>query len=189
MTTKQLSIKNRTYYFYNDLINIINFEASNLKLDKKTSVGLDIYYISYVDKKPEWNFNSVNPLYLMINRVDGFIEKKNGVKYLNISDTVKNSKILKKYNQVFDGIKYDIKKMNNNDSKYDKDYIKIKFNSDDDISLDKELYFSAITVIIRCVFAKDGKYYPQVYLDECLYQVLILVKELILIRQLVQKNA
>ena len=42
MTIKQLNIKNRTYYFYNDLINIVNFEASNLKLDKKTSMGLDI---------------------------------------------------------------------------------------------------------------------------------------------------
>ena len=53
MTTKQLNIKNKTYYFYNDLINIVNFEASNLKLDKNTSLGLDIYYIGYVDKKPE----------------------------------------------------------------------------------------------------------------------------------------
>ena len=63
MTTKQMNIKNRTYYFYNDLINILNFEARNLKLDKKTSVGLAIYYIGYVDKKPEWSVNSVNPLY------------------------------------------------------------------------------------------------------------------------------
>ena len=61
--------------------------------------------------------------------------------------------------------------MNHNDSEYDKDYIKIKFNTDDNIPLNKELYFPAITVIIRCVFEKDGKYYPQVYLDESLYQV------------------
>ena len=99
MTTRQLNIKNRTYYFYNDLINIVNFEASNLKLDKKTSIGLDIYYNGYVDKKPEWSVNSVNPLYLMINRIDRFIEEKNGVKYLNISDTGKNSEILKKIQQ------------------------------------------------------------------------------------------
>ena len=89
MTTKQLKIKNRTYYFYNDLISILNFEASNLELDKKTSMGLDIYYSGYVDKKPEWYVNSANPLYLMINRIDGFIEEKNGVKYLNISDKTK----------------------------------------------------------------------------------------------------
>ena len=74
MTTKQLNIKNKTYYHYNDLISIVNFEASNLKLDKKASMGLDIYYIGYVDKKPEWSVNSVNPLYLMINRFYGFFE-------------------------------------------------------------------------------------------------------------------
>ena len=107
----------------------------------------------------------------MINRIDGFTEEKNGVKYLNISDTGKNSEILKKYNQVFDGIKYHIKKINNNDSKYDKNYMKIEFNTDDDIPLNKELYFPTITVIIRCVVEKDGKYYLQVYLDKCLYQV------------------
>ena len=110
MTTRQMSIKNRTYHFYNDLINITNFETNNLKLDKKISLGLDIYYIGYVDKKPEWNINSVNPLYLIINRTDGFAEEKNDNKYLNISDTDKNNEILKKYNQVFDGIKYHIKK-------------------------------------------------------------------------------
>ena len=134
-------------------------------------MGFYIYYIGYFNKKPEWNVNSVNPLYLMINRIDVFIEEKNGVKCLNISDTGKNSEILKKYNQVFDGIKHHIKKINNNDSKYDKDYMKIKFNTDNDIPLNKMLYFLTITVIIRCVFEKNGKYYPQVYLDERLYQV------------------
>ena len=53
MTTSQLNIKNRTYCFYNDLINVLDFEASNLKLDKKTWKDIDIYYIGYVDKKPE----------------------------------------------------------------------------------------------------------------------------------------
>ena len=66
------------------MINIINFEASNLKLDKKTWKDLDIYYIGYVDKKPDWNVNSVNPLYLINNRVYGYISEKNGVKYLTI---------------------------------------------------------------------------------------------------------
>ena len=69
MTTRQLNIKNRTYYHYNDLINVLKFEAGNLKLDKKTWKALDIYYVGYVDKKPEWNENSLNPLYLLINRV------------------------------------------------------------------------------------------------------------------------
>ena len=84
MTTKQLNIKNRSYYFYNDLINVLNFEASNLKLDKKTFKDTDIYYVGYVDKKPDWNVNSVNPLYLIINRVYGSISEENGNKFLTI---------------------------------------------------------------------------------------------------------
>ena len=51
VTTKQLNIKNRTYYFYNDLINIKDFDPKLLKLDKKVSVNLGIYYISYVTKR------------------------------------------------------------------------------------------------------------------------------------------
>ena len=58
-------------------------------------MGLSIYYIGYVTKKSEWNVNSVNPLYLMINRTDGFIEEENGDKYLNIADTDGNSEVLK----------------------------------------------------------------------------------------------
>ena len=71
MTAKQLNIKNRTYYFYSDLINVLNFEPINLKLDKKTWKDIDIYYIGYVDKnkQEDWCVNSVNPLYLIINKV------------------------------------------------------------------------------------------------------------------------
>ena len=94
MTTKQLNIKNRSYYFYNDLINVLGFEAGNLKLDKKDMVF--IYHISYIDKKPDWNVNSLNSLYLMINRFYGHIEEENGVKYLIISDVSRNSDVLKK---------------------------------------------------------------------------------------------
>ena len=86
MATKQLNIKNKTYYFYNDLINVLNFEANNLKLDKKSWRDIDIYYIGYVDKdKPsERRVNSVNPLYLIVSSVFCFEGEKNGVKYLKI---------------------------------------------------------------------------------------------------------
>ena len=63
---------------------------------------------------------------------------------------------------MFDGIKYHIKRIDNNDGEYEKDYMRIKFNTDDNIPLNKVLNFLTITVIIRCVFEKDGKYYPQV---------------------------
>ena len=65
-----------------------------------------------------------------------------------------------------------LKKINDSGLReYDKDYMKIKFNSDDDIPLNKQLNFPTITVIIRNIFEKDGKYYPQSFLDECLYEV------------------
>ena len=195
MVTKQLNIKNRTYYLYNDLINIKDFDSRLLQLDKKTSMNLGIYYIGYVTKKPEYEVDSVNPLYLMINRIDGFIEDKNGDKYLNIASTDRNSEVLKKYSEVWNGIKDCTEKINNSElGEYDKDYMKIKSNSDDDIPLNKQLNFPTITVIIRNIFQKDGKYYPQSFLDECLYEVskcykmkeLIFQRELMLVKQISQ---
>ena len=113
MTTRQLNIKNRSYYFYNDLINVLNFEASDLKLDKKTWKELDIYYIGYVDKdKPaEWKVNSANQLYLIINRFHRIVLEKNGNKFLTID---KRDSVLKKYGQVFNVIKHHIKKIDDN---------------------------------------------------------------------------
>ena len=87
MTAKQLNIKNRTYYSYNDLINALKFESINLKLDKKTWKDIEIYYIGYVDKnKPkDCCVNYVNPLHLIINKVFCTLEEgENSVKYLKI---------------------------------------------------------------------------------------------------------
>ena len=124
------------------MINIKDFDERLLKLDKKTSMGLGIYYIGYVTKKPEYKIHSVNTLYLMTNRIDGFIEEGGGCKYLNFSSTDRNSEVLKKYSEVWNEIKDCIKKIN--DSKlgeYDKDFMKIKFNTYDDIPLNKQLHF------------------------------------------------
>ena len=70
----------------------------------------------------------MNPLYLLIYKIDGFIEEKRGNKYLNIAFTHNNDEVLKKYKEVFNGIKSCIEKLNNNKSgKYEKDYMKIKY--------------------------------------------------------------
>ena len=94
MVTKQLNIKNRTYYFWNDLINIKNFDPALLKLDKNSSVGANIYCIGHVTNKSEYNVNSVNPSHLVTGEIDGFIEEENGSKYLNIALTDSNSEVL-----------------------------------------------------------------------------------------------
>ena len=99
VTTKQVNIKNRTYYFYNDLISIKDFDPKLLKLDKNTSMGTGIYYIGYVTKKLEYKINSVIPLYMLINGIDGFIEEKDDDKCLSIALTDKNSEVLRKYSR------------------------------------------------------------------------------------------
>ena len=74
-----MKIKNRTYYFYIDIINIKTFDSNNLKLDKKTYKNLDIYNIGYVTIKKIgdcYDVNSVNPLYLKIVNASGYIEEK-----------------------------------------------------------------------------------------------------------------
>ena len=100
MITKQLNIKNRSYYFWDDQLNIKKFNPLLLKLDKKSSVDVNIYYIGSVTKKPEHNINCVNPLYLVIDEIDGFVEcnsfeEKNGSKYLNVALTDSDKEVLK----------------------------------------------------------------------------------------------
>ena len=73
------------------MINIKDFDPKLLKLDKKSSMDIIIYYTGYVTKKPEYNINSVNALYLIIGKIDGFIEEKEGNKYLNIAFTDSNN--------------------------------------------------------------------------------------------------
>ena len=76
---KQINIKNRTYYFFNDMINIEDFDSKLLKIDKKSFKNIDIYYIGNITIKRIEDYDniySVNPLYLVIGKVDGFIEEK-----------------------------------------------------------------------------------------------------------------
>ena len=100
VTTKRLNIKNRTYYFHDDLINLKNFDPSLLKLDKKSSVNISIYYIEYITTKSISDYEivtSVNPLYLIINDVDGYTEENDKNKYLSFASTNNNKEVLKKY--------------------------------------------------------------------------------------------
>ena len=115
----------------------------------------------------------VNPLYLLVNHASQCIEEKNGNKYLIFDDSVNENKgLLKKYVDVWDGIKNKIKAKNGvKKSDYEKDYMKIKFNSDDSLPLNKLLKFHTMTIIIRPVFEEGGKLYPQMFLDNTLYEL------------------
>ena len=92
---KEINIKNRTYYFYNDIIDHKTFDSKNLKLDKKTCKDLDIYNIGYVTIEKIggcYDVNSENPLYLRIDNASGYIEGINEDKYLVFDVRDKNNK-------------------------------------------------------------------------------------------------
>ena len=162
---KELNIKDRTYYYFNDIISIKYFHSNLLKIDKKQYKEIDIYYIGYINVKKIGdceNINSVNPLYLMIHSVTGYFKEKYGKKYLVLDST-------EKYHEVFSGIKKEIETIyGGKELVYEKNYAKIGVNTNDDIPLNKQLKFP--TIITRCVFQEGGKLYPQMYLDECLYK-------------------
>ena len=171
---KETKIKNRTYYFCNDIIDIETFDSNNLKLDKKTYKYLDIYNIGYVTIKKigyGYDVNSVNPLYLRIDNASGYIEEINEDKYLVFDVRDENKTLLKRYEDVFNGIMDKIKEINDDWLEYSKYYMKIKFSSDDNLPLKKPLNFYQMTITIRCVFSEDNKLYPQVFLDGALYSL------------------
>ena len=144
-------------------------------MTKKSCKNIGIYNIGYITIKKIDDYESsynVNPLYLQINYVKGYIEEKNGNKYLIFDDSAdENKELLTKYADVWNGIKNKIEAINSGEYDYEKAYMKIKFNSDDNLSLNKPLKFHMMTIIIRSVFKKDGKLYPQVFLDDALYEV------------------
>ena len=123
---KQINIKIRTYYFYNDQINLKDFNAKMLKVDKKDYNEIDIYYIAYVTVKKIANcknINSVNPLYLITDGITGQFEEGNGNKYLVLDDFDENKEVSKKYKEVWDGIKKEIETTNGSKGiEYEKDF-------------------------------------------------------------------
>ena len=106
----------------------------------------------------------------MVNKVFCIVGEQNAVKYLKIEKNY-SGPVLNKWNQVFDSIKYHIKKISNEEVNFNDGFNKIKFISDDSLRLDKLIYFPTLAVIIRCVFKKGDLFYPQVYLDHALYQL------------------
>ena len=111
---KEINIKNQTDYFFNDMINIKNFDPNLLKIDKKSYKNVDILYIGYITVKDSYQvkINSVSPLYFIVSEADGQIKEKIGSKYLVFDSANKNNEVQKKYNELLDGIKNETETIN-----------------------------------------------------------------------------
>ena len=151
---------NRTYYFYNDIIDLKIFDARLLKIDKKSYKNIGIYNIRYITIKKIDDCESiynVNSLFLRIDHAKRYIEGKSINKYLVFVSTDENKELLKKYNHAFNGIRDKIKEVS------DRVIMKIKFNFHDNLPLSKPLKFRLMAISIRSIFDEDGKLYPQFF--------------------------
>ena len=109
-----------------------------LKIDKKSYKSIGIYIIGYITEKNIDDCKkiySVNPLYLLISNANGYIEEKSVNKYFIFDSADKNKELLKKWNDVFNGIRDKMKEITTDECDYEKDFIKIKFNSGENLPL------------------------------------------------------
>ena len=170
---KYIDLKNHTYYFFDDIINIKNFDLNNVKIDKKSYKNILIYYNGYLTAKDSKYLKStcVNPLYLIFNKVNGYFEETNESKYLMLVPLNESKEKIEKYKKLWIKIRDLIRSITKNSDDYDENYMKIKLNADDELPLNKMIEIPTMTIVVRAVFHENNKYYPQVFLDECLYKL------------------
>ena len=92
---KDTNIKNHTYYLFDDIINIEEIDPNNIKINEKSYKHIIIYYIEYVTIKKDLKIYSVNPLYLIFNKVNRYFEETNGNKYLTLVPTNESKEKIK----------------------------------------------------------------------------------------------
>ena len=153
------------------MISVKKFDPSFLNISKISFKIIDavIYSIRYITMKSldHVNIDSANSIYLVFNNVDGYIEESNGNKYLIFASTDKNKEILKKYTELWNEIDNQIKTINGGEPiEYKKYFMKIEYESDNDLRLGKISSTPNMIIFTGCVFQEDKKYYPQVYLHE-----------------------
>ena len=173
---KSLEIKNTTNYDWDDIVYINDFDVNSLEIIKrKLRIGGNIYYIGYV-LNPDYDYNTINPLYFVINRLIGYIEEieESSDKYLVVAKSIRNKNINSVLDTIWGSIENKIEDIinpyiNNYPRIEIKDYDKFRFNSDIDLPLGTSIEFRSLVINVSCVIEKDNEYCPEIYLDECLY--------------------
>ena len=143
------------------MIDLDEFGGSKIKVDKENFNDIRIYYLRYEK-------NSVNPLYLRIIDMKGQFKKgkSDNVWYLIIFG---DADVLRKLENIWESIRANIEENTDGIVQYNKDYMKIKFESNDNLPINNIVNMYQVTIIIRSVFAQNCKFYPQLFLDDALY--------------------
>ena len=153
----QVSVYKNKYH----TININDLNPFLLGIKKKYLKDIDIYYINYIQE----NLNSSNSLRIKIDSATGYFKEKNDEKYLILDST-------KEYESVWSEIRSEIKRINGGEKVfYEKNYRKIGINTEDDLPLKESLRFLTLILNINLILQADNKLYPQIYLDECFYEL------------------
>ena len=173
MDIESLKIKTRTNYNWDDIVYINDFDSNLLEIIKSESrIDVNIYYIGYV-LNPNYDYNTINSLCFIINRLIGYVEEIEGSndKCLVVTKSMHNRKIIHSFDTIWGHTEHKINpyNFNNNNNNNIKEYDKLRSNSDVDLPTDTLIEFRLLVINVSCVTEKDGKYYPEIYLDECLY--------------------
>ena len=180
LVIESLKIKTKTNYNWDDIVYVYDVDVKLIKVIKRESrISVDIYYIGYV-LDSEYEPHSIKPFYLVINHLFGHIEKIEGSSDRYLVVNIDNKKIINIFDEIWKYIEQRItpdgiwkfveeKFLFDNENNEMKDYNKLRFSSNLDLPLNTLIKFRALTLTISCVIEKDGKYYPEIYLDEALY--------------------
>ena len=181
MVIESLKIGTKSNYNWNDIVYIYDIDVKLIKVIKREPrIGVDIYYIGYVFDSEEETPHSIKPFYLVINRLFGHIEKIEGSSDRYLVFDIYNKTIVNIFDEIWKYIEQRItadgiwtfveeKFLFDNENNEIKDYNKLRFSSNVDLPLYTLIKFRALTLSINCVLEKEGKYYPEIYLDVCLY--------------------
>ena len=131
---------------------IENFDPNNIEIDKKYYKNILIYYIGYETIKKDIKIYIAIPLYLIFGKVNEYFERIKGNKYLTLVPTNESKEKIKKYEKLLIKIRDLIRSITKNLDGYDEKYMKIKFDSDGNLSLNKTIEIPIVTIVIRAAF-------------------------------------
>ena len=123
MSVQAINIKNHTYYFFDDIVNIKDIDPNNIKTDGKSYKNIFICIIGYVTNKKDLEIYSTKPLYLIFGKVNGYFEEINGNKYLTLVTTNESQEKIKKYKEIWSKVGDLVQSITENSDDYGEKYM------------------------------------------------------------------